>query len=317
VSLQKKSLELEVEEGDPVVTTVRDITITVPIDTIALIDEPNDNEITISNTSDPGAGDITIAVEDDTFSVSPDDEPVTAYIVAPTIDDITGPIGPVNINDQPAIVAVTFIDPGTAETLYVNWDWGDGSSDTQTGVTSPASQAHSYAEPGAYSVTVTVEDDDGGISSDVYNFIVIYDPQGGFVTGGGWIYSEAGADKLNPDAEGKATFGFVSKYKKGDTVPTGNTEFMFKAADLNFHSDEYDWLVVTGSDYAKFKGSGTINGEGNYKFMLWAGDGEPDTFRIKIWEEEENSGDEYDIYDNGFDQEIGGGSIVIHTEKKK
>lgn len=116
---------------------------------------------------------------------------------------------------------------------------------------------------------------------------------------------------------GKASFGFVSKYKKGANVPTGNTEFQFKAADLNFHSGTYDWLVVTGSDYAKFKGEGTINGEldpnGNsFKFMIWAGDDEPDTFRIKIWWED--NGNEVVVYDNGMDQPIGGGSIVIHTK---
>ena len=116
---------------------------------------------------------------------------------------------------------------------------------------------------------------------------------------------------------GKASFGFVSKYKKGASVPEGNTEFVFRAADFNFHSSSYDWLVVTGSDYARFKGTGTINGAGDYKFMLWAGDGTgtdgADTFRIKIWEEGE-SGNENVIYDNGMGQAIGGGSIVVHTK---
>ena len=78
------------------------------------------------------------------------------------------------------------------------------------------------------------------------------------------------------------------------------------------------WLVVTGSDYARFKGSGTINGEYDssgkpYKFMLWAGDGELDTFRIRIWEEDD-LGNEADVYDNGMDQPIGGGNIVVHTK---
>ena len=59
---------------------------------------------------------------------------------------------------------------------------------------------------------------------------------------------------------GKANFGFVSKYKKGAKAPTGQTEFQFQTADLNFHSGSYGRLVVTGSDYARFKGSGTING---------------------------------------------------------
>jgi len=59
-------------------------------------------------------------------------------------------------------------------------------------------------------------------------------------------------------------------------------------AGLTIHSSNYDWLVINqNSTNAQFKGSGTFNGIGEYKFMLWAGDGEPDSFRIKIWEEEE------------------------------
>lgn len=113
---------------------------------------------------------------------------------------------------------------------------------------------------------------------------------------------------------GKATFGFVSKYRRGATVPEGNTEFQFKAGNLNFSSTSYEWLVVTGSNYAKFKGAGTINGQGDYKFMLWAGDrtglNGTDTFRIKIWYEQD--GNEIVVYENGTDQAIGGGSIVVH-----
>lgn len=62
-----------------------------------------------------------------------------------------------------------------------------------------------------------------------------------------------------------------------------------------------------------FQGIGTINGEGSYKFMIWAGDGGPDTFRIKIWEEDAE-GIETVTYVNGFDQVIGGGNIVIHNK---
>ena len=73
--------------------------------------------------------------------------------------------------------------------------------------------------------------------------------------------------------------------------------------------------MVTGSDFAKFKGVGTINGTGAYKFQIWAGDDDTDTFRIKIWSEDE-AGVETVVYDNGMNQAIGGGSIVIHTKNK-
>ena len=122
----------------------------------------------------------------------------------------------------------------------------------------------------------------------------------------------------DPLLVGKASFGFVSKYKKGASVPTGNTEFQFKVADLNFKSTSYDWLVIAG-DNARYKGIGTINGESSYKFMLWGGDGTgtdgADTFRIRIWTEDETTAVETDIYDNGPDQVIGGGSVVIHKAK--
>ena len=122
---------------------------------------------------------------------------------------------------------------------------------------------------------------------------------------------------------GKANFGFVSKYQKGATVPTGDTEFQFKAGNLNFKSNVYEWLVVAGAR-AQYKGSGTINGAGNYGFLLTAIDGQiaggggTDKFRIKIWDK----GTSAVVYDNqngtsddGNDATaLGGGSIVIHSK---
>ena len=155
--------------------------------------------------------------------------------------------------------------------------------------------------------------------------LVVYDPSSGFmtgdgfVTGGGWIDSPAGAYAAQPSLTGTANFGFVSKYKKGASIPTGQTEFVFKAGDLNFHSSSYDWLVVAGTK-AKFKGDGTINGAGSYGFMLTARDGVPDTFRIKIWDKDNADAV---VYDNQFGDEddaeltttIGGGNIIVHKGK--
>jgi hypothetical protein len=147
---------------------------------------------------------------------------------------------------------------------------------------------------------------------------VVYDPSAGFVTGGGWIDSPAGAYKADESLTGKATFGFMSKYQKGASLPTGTTAFQFDRRAA-FSSQSYDWLVVnrTGMN-AQFKGSGLINGaadpNGNaYRFMLWAGDGSPDTFQIRIWMEDA-LGVETVVYENGTAQAIGAGNIVVHTE---
>ena len=221
-----------------------------------------------------------------------------------------------------------FTDPNTGDTHTAVWDWGDGSTSNglvdETNGSGSVTGSHSYSTAGVYTVKLTVTDDDGDSGHSTYQYVVVYDPEGGFVTGGGWIWSEPGWCQLSEvcaGAEGKANFGFVSKYNKGATVPTGNTEFNFVAGGLNFHSSAYDWLVITGSNYARYKGSGAINGEmapnGElYKFKIWAGDetgsDSEDTFRIKIWYEDAD-GNEYDVYDNGFDQAIGGGSIKIHS----
>ncbi len=195
------------------------------------------------------------------------------------------------------------------DTLTYDWDWGDGTSSTDVGST----PTHTYDAAGIYDVCLTVTDPSGA-SGRACTSAVVYDPSAGFVTGGGWIDSVAGAYVPDPTLTGKATFGFVSKYTKGAATPTGNTEFVFQTADLNFHATSYDWLVVTGSDYARYKGIGTINGTGDYKFLLWAGDNDPDTFRIKIWTEDA-AGVEAVVYDNGMDQPISGGSIVVHTKR--
>lgn len=111
-------------------------------------------------------------------------------------------------------------------------------------------------EPNVYTLTVTVVDNNGGSESETFEYVLVYDPDGGFVTGGGWIDSPAGAYLSDTSLTSKASFGFVAKYKKGATVPDGNTQFQFKAGDLNFHSSSYQWLTVAGSD-AKFEGVGT------------------------------------------------------------
>ncbi|MHC4499143.1 MAG: PKD domain-containing protein, partial [Planctomycetota bacterium] len=217
-----------------------------------------------------------------------DDAIVTVNNVAPTVGPITAPAAPVGVG-TPINASAGFTDPGTADTHTAVWDWGDGTTPgtvTQGAGSGSVADSHTYSAAGIYTIVLTVTDDDGGVGQSTFQYVVVYDPSAGFVTGGGWIDSPAGAYKPDPNLEGKANFGFVAKYKKGKSTPDGNTEFQFHAGDLNFHSSSYDWLVVTGSDYAMFKGLGTINGMGEYKFRIWAGDDAPDTFRIKIWTED-------------------------------
>ena len=93
---------------------------------------------------------------------------------------------------------------------------------------------------------------------------------------------------------------------------------------MNFSSTSFQWLVIQGGTSAQFKGTGTINGTGNYNFLVTAIDGDnfngakkTDAFRIKITDSLGNV-----VYDNqnGYDDtslnatNISGGSIQIHDK---
>ena len=210
------------------------------------------------------------------------------------------------------------------------WNWGDGFTTAGTvsevsGLGGYVSGTHTYTAAGVYTVNLTVSDQTGLEAQSIFRYVVIYDPNSGFVTGGGWINSPAGAYVPNPLLTGKATFGFNSKYNRGASVPTGQTQFTFHAAGMDFHSDNYEWLVVSGAK-ARYKGSGTMNCSGDYGFILIATDGQvkggggTDKFRIKIWDKTKNHQVVYDnelgaLEDADPTTALQGGSIVIHKDK--
>ncbi len=264
-------------------------------------------------------------ITDDGGLSATDEATVEVLNVAPTVGTISAPVDPVQVNTS-VNASAGFTDPGKPDTHTAEWDWGDGS--TSAGTVSEADGSgtvtdnYTYSGAGVYTLKLTVTDDDGGSAENVIKYLVIYNPEGGFVTGGGWINSPPGAYTANPSLTGKANFGFVSKYEKGKTVPTGQTQFQFRVANLNFHSTSYDWLVISGAK-AKYKGLGTINGSGEYSFILSAIDGQVnggggvDKFRIKIWENNQGNGVVYDNQmgdpdDGDASDAIEGGSIVIH-----
>lgn len=197
---------------------------------------------------------------------------VTVSNAPPAITGVTGPLYPVPVGTQ-VEVAGEFTDAGIADTHTVGVVWGDGNgsgaSVAQGAGSGSFSDSHIYASSGVYTIATTVTDDDGGTAIEAFQYAVVYDPNGGFVTGGGWINSPAGAFSPDPAATGKANFGFVSRYQQGAQVPSGETQFRMQAAGLTFHSTEYEWLVVAGAR-AQFKGVGQLNGTSGFGFMLTA-----------------------------------------------
>jgi hypothetical protein len=217
-----------------------------------------------------------------------------------------------------------FTDPDNGPWTYtINWDDSTGNSTGSLTTSGQNFQAnHSFPNTGVYTINVCVKDS-AGASGCAQVWIVVYDPNGGFVTGGGWINVGAGSYAADPTLTGRANFGFNSQYKKNANVPTGETEFNFQVGNFNFHSEAYTWLVVSGYK-AQYKGTGSVNGVSGYDFTLTAYDGDitggggADMFRIRITKTnngnvvfDNRNGKPTDM-DTADPQVIAGGSIVIH-----
>jgi len=173
--------------------------------------------------------------------------------------------------------------------------------------------APAFMTTGVRTLCVQGQDAVGNTGAAECILLPVYDPTGGFVSGGGSISSPVGADRANPSAAGPAIFGFVSKYLHGANVPSGNLEFHFQAGGLNFKSTSMDWLVVTGEPRAMFRGTGTVNGVTVCKFEVDAWDssfqpGNADAFGLKIFSCDSH-GDRYSL----AAVPLNNGSIIIHN----
>jgi hypothetical protein len=277
--------------------------------------------------ADEGTNTVRTRVTDGDSGLATGTTAVSVVNVAPVITATNGPTDPVRLGAA-AAVGATFTDPGTGDAHSCTFTWDDGQPATTVAApgtgSGSCSASHTYTAAGVYTVGVTVADGDGGTSTPAkYEFVVVFNPAGGFVTGAGAITSPPGAYAANPTATGRANFAFVSEYRKGATTPSGQTQFRFKAGDLVVDSETYQWLVVAGAK-AQYKGTARVNGTAGYGFLLSATDGDQpggggqDRFRIKVWETAtgtvvyDNVRGSSDDVDSASPQALENGSITVH-----
>lgn len=222
----------------------------------------------------------------------------------------------VNVNESVLLSAVGF-DPEGKELSYA-WDLdNDGIFETM----GPDAWFMAGPLPGIFPVQVMVTDL-GGLTASDQTYVAVYDRNNGFVTGGGWIDSPAGAYAFDPLLMGKAEFSFDAKYVKKNAYPVATLSWMIDSAGLYFTGSSFDWLVVDGR-FAWLRGSGQLNGLAGYTFLLSTVDGSEklggdglDYIRLQIWEQ--SSGMlVYDSQPGAAELDLpatllGGGSIVIH-----
>ncbi|MFM8321729.1 MAG: ABC transporter substrate-binding protein [Chloroflexota bacterium] len=235
-------------------------------------------------------------------------------LVSPGITALSVPLDPQRVGTlvtASAALAVT----GNQYTLH--WAWGDGST-TVTPAAAQASAGHTYSRPGLYTVELTLRQGDLVLAAAGFEYLVVYDPNGGFLTGGGWLNSPAGAYILDPAAQGKLALGFNCKYKKDGVSLEGSLSFNLNDGQMILTSSWYTWMVISPSEpTGQIKGFGRLNGQNApdgqpYQFRVWVVDGRPDQLRLQVYWV--GPAGVQVVYDNGS-LPLGGGSLVVHAAK--
>ena len=240
--------------------------------------------------------------------------------VAPSLAAFSIPATPMGLTPGGITVPVSssFTDPGTVDTHTASLDCGSGVTAQSEVVGEMASSACSFSSAGVYSIRLTVRDKDGGSDTKLSSApIVVFDPAGGRLTGGGWVASPAGAVAFALTAAGKLTFSLNARYEPGSSIPTGKAELNLTVGKLEFRSTSLDWLVATEAS-AQLRGRGTVNGSGDYAFSVVAIDGQSTgAVRIRIWHRTSgtllyDSRPGAPLDDTGVTA-LGGGSIQLHA----
>ena len=131
--------------------------------------------------------------------------------VNPVITAVTGPTSALLLSAATATINVSYTDAGSADTQTATFTWDDSTTSTASCSGGTCTASHTFSATGVYHVVVTVTDDDGGSATGDFRYVVVYDPNAGFVTGGGWINTPSG----------KANLNINSKYQKGSNSRRG------------------------------------------------------------------------------------------------
>lgn len=236
---------------------------------------------------DNGTYTVTVSVTDNQGATS---DPATAQVtvnnIAPTPGAITVSTNPVQVNTATSATA-SFTDPGVLDTHTASWNWGDGNTTSGTVTESNGSgtvgaDSHTYTSAGVYEITLTITDKDGGVGTQPFKYVSVYNPTAqGLFSAGQKYTSPAGAYAANTSLTGTVLFGLSYKYQ--GTMPTGVRQFSmdFNQANFHFNATSVNSLVIS-SGIGTLTGTGTVTGStGTYNFLV-TGSESANTIRIQV-----------------------------------
>lgn len=157
---------------------------------------------------------------------------------------------------------------------------------------------HAFGE-GEFTIRLTVTDSSGKRSTVRWDLIVLPAPD--FIAGQGTFISPPGAAGHAAARSGIARFAFMSP-PAGDRQARSKALVRFDTAGMRFRSGRIDSLKTLGAQ-VRYRGSGSLNGEQGYRFMLAAtragGAGSAvDRVHVRIWHRDPRTGAEIIDYDN-------------------
>ncbi|MBK7632056.1 MAG: 5'-nucleotidase C-terminal domain-containing protein [Ignavibacteriales bacterium] len=127
------------------------------------------------------------------------------------------------------------------------------------------------------------------------------------VIGAGWMNSNAGSYAANKFFCDKLFFEFHMLDRGLMFDPVGKVTIRYPKGNLTFKSNECNWLLIN-NDTATLTGTGKINNQGNFGFLLIAKNS-PDKLRIVIYDKDN---EDNIVYDNLNPQSIHG-AIVMYN----
>jgi len=203
---------------------------------------------------DNGTYIVTLTVEDDDGGTTVCETTVTVNNVTPTatIDSVVSPTPGLILPGDVLTFTGSFTDPGWLDTHIARFDWGDGIPESFFDVfMSPFSATHAYAEPGIYTVTLTVEDDDGGISAIVTTTITVISANGASDLINNYIQElPDDAFKNNPDQRQHALSqklaevnGLIELGQYEDAINKLNNDIRAKADGSLGGNPKNDWIT--------------------------------------------------------------------------
>ncbi|MEH0821876.1 MULTISPECIES: PKD domain-containing protein [unclassified Micromonospora] len=185
---------------------------------------------------------------------------------------------------EPVKLTANFTDPGLNDTHVCAAKWDDGTSQTFTSRGRQCVREHTYTQPGMFTISTGVTDDDG-VADAASVMLIVYEPLGSFATQGGFLNFPAGALINDPAATGKLIVEFNPKCLPGETGPVpggGKVAASLKGAAFALDSTSLEWLVVTVHQKVAVKGTGTVNGVPGCGFVAYGTD-TPDAVRHVVW----------------------------------